>query len=94
MSDHDDHRHVAEIVHHRHYRTLGRERDKDLIALCRGCAAEAGILCDQDGNPRFWDVDLYPYHSAVPLSHPCWRPGPDWPPSWNEVEFRQRERTA
>lgn len=24
-------------LHHRHYNTLGREKDKDLQALCRGC---------------------------------------------------------
>ena len=31
----------ATDAHHRHYRTLGRERDSDLEALCADCHAQA-----------------------------------------------------
>jgi hypothetical protein len=74
------------VIVHRNYSHLPGDPDEDLMVIYRDCLASLGIL--SHGPQWLWDSDLYPYNPSAPRGHACYRPGPDWPPSWNEVRAR------
>ena len=84
------HKHGRPIVVHRNYAHLGHEPDEDIMAMCPGCLAEKGLIVsykdDDLGHIGSWDVNRYPYDPTAKIGDVRYRPGPDWPPSMDEVE--------
>ena len=41
---------IANIVHHRNYGNLGKEKNRDLILVCRDCHSEIHRLINEEGS--------------------------------------------
>jgi hypothetical protein len=87
-------KHEADLaLLHRTYVRVGAEVEDDFAVVCSRCAADKyGLRIDADdaGDVLLWDPDQYPYDGAARPGHPCFRPGPQWAPSLNEIEHRLR----
>jgi hypothetical protein len=96
---HTDHSNLT--VLHKTYKRVdlrrpGSEPKKDIMVICRDCAGdEYGLIIGgEDGRVMWWDPERYPYDANARRGDVTWRPGPDWPPSVNELDAKGTEASV